>query len=587
MRPWQAAPSEKDWYLDADAGVALFRPEYSDAGGALSMRGVVHRLPAASTPPTDGRPDLLKLLLDRDTQAIREMRGEFAIALWDAHRQRLLLARDHLGQRTMFFLTQSEYILFCSELAPLLHMASGGCRLDRESAFWYLAFGVPAPGKTLTCGIERVPAAHVLILEPDHAPIRQRYWTPLTSDAEREPTPAFIQRTRTAIESAIATSRDSSGPCGVLVSGGVDSTFLASTLAAGGVRTLALTAAFEERHGMNETEYANAVAVWLKAPHRLVTLNAPEALDLLDKVILTAAEPCSAWASLTHFKLMAAAFEEGAGQIYSGLGADEIFGGYDHMRGFYSRLLRWSNAHDAGANGDGLEALLQFENQSARRTLYPGVARFFRDVDLRDALHAPYCEWQYASQLRAFYRECRQIKPDAQPIEMMVAHECQYRIPDLLMANFEAITRRSGVEVVYPFLDPDVVRMATGLSAESRYRTPRGAYSLELKRLMPRFKYAMMRVAEDRVPADILNRPRKSYTAPFGGWFFEREFAEPIRDRLRRSRLWDIGFVRREWLEKILARVLPGPNPWVFQLWALVTLAAWYDRFVEPPKPPG
>jgi hypothetical protein len=122
---------------------------------------------------------------------------------------------------------------------------------------------------------------------------------------------------------------------------------------------------------------------------------------------------------------------------------------------------------------------------------------------------------------------------------------------------------------------------------ESRYRTRKGKFSLDLKRLEPRFKYAMMRIAEDRVPAEIVNRPRKSYTAPFGGWLFQQEFARPVIDRLRRSRLWKQQFIRPDWLDVILANLAPGPNPWVFQLWALLTLAAWYDRFVEPPQPPG
>lgn len=587
VRPWQSEPNESDWYVDQASGVALFRPEYTDAAGALSIRGVVHRLPSFAPSHSGERPDLLARLIARDTQALHEMRGGFAIALWDARRTRLLLARDHLGQRSIFVLTGRECILFCSELAPLLRLSPDRCRLDRESAFWYLAFGLAAPGKTLACGIERVPAAHALILEPGRAPVRQRYWTPLTWNPGREPTPAFIERCRAGLETAIAAPLSRESHTGILLSGGVDSTFIASTLATAGIQPFAFTAAFEEEHGMNETEYAEAVAGWLKIPHRVVTLNAPEALDLLDRIILTAAEPCSAWASLTHFKLAAAAFEEGVGQIYSGLGADEIFGGYDHMRGFYSRFLRWSHAHNLSSDDGAFDVLLQMEGRAAQRTLYPGVARFFRDRDLRDGLSPPYSRFQYSSQLRAFYRECRQLKPDAQPIEMMVAHECQHRIPDLLMANFEAITRRCGVEVVYPFLDPDVVSMAACLSAESRYRTPAGKYSLELKRLMPRFKYAMMQVAQDRVPGEILSRPRKSYTAPFGGWFFEREFAQPVLDRLRRTRLWDIGLVRKEWLDQVLRQVLPGPNPWVFQLWALVTLAGWYDRFVEKPHPPG
>jgi len=513
------------------------------------------------------------------------MRGQFALASWNGSDKRLTLARDHLGHRSMFFLTQPDVVVFCSELAPLLRSVPSGCELDLESAYWYLAFGMPAPGRTLARGIQRVPAAHAAVLEHGRAVSFQRYWTPLSPGAARDAAPEVVENIRTALARAIGDSLQSEEQQGVLLSGGVDSTFLASTLAANRVRPVAFTSSFESRHGMNEEEYASAVAGWLSLPHHVVSLEAAEALELLDTVVLTAAEPCSAWATLTHFKLLSAALQTGVCQLYSGLGADEIFGGYDHMRGYYSRFLRWKKAARLPVALDPFDALLLEEKQSTRRTLYPGIARFFRDSDLRRALHEPYCKWQYAPALRAFYRECRQMKPEAEMAEVMVAHECQHRIPDLLLANFEGVSRRSGVEVAYPFLNPDVVELAAGLSIENRYRTASGKFSLELKRLNPRFKYAMMRVAEDRVPPEILQRPRKSYTAPFGGWFFDPDFAAPVLQRLRRSRLWDAGFIRAEWLDEILARVVPGPNPWVFQLWALLTLGGWYDRFVERPAP--
>jgi hypothetical protein len=84
------------------------------------------------------------------------------------------------------------------------------------------------------------------------------------------------------------------------------------------------------------------------------------------------------------------------------------------------------------------------------------------------------------------------------------------------------------------------------------------------------------------VPEEVVERPRKSFTAPFGGWLFDPAFGPAVIDDLRRSPFWRLGIVRKEWLEHILERIEPGPNPWVFQLWALVTLAGWYERFAEP-----
>jgi asparagine synthase (glutamine-hydrolysing) len=514
------------------------------------------------------------------------MRGQFALACWDGRRKRLLLARDHLGQRSLFYQVEPDLLVFCSELAPLLRAASR-CELDPEGAYWYLAFGMPPPGRTLARGIERVPAAHVLCWEPRKPPLLQRYWTPLDADAPREATPDVIEALQKALDRAIAQRIQGDALPGLFLSGGVDSTYIAATTTLiAKDRPRAFTSAFEAQHGMNETEYAQAVAEWLGLEHHVIPLYAESALELLDDVVLSAAEPCGAWATLTHFRILATARQLGVTRMVSGLGADEIFGGYDHFRGYYARFLRYRQQRPAPPGGEAFEALMLPEDQTARRTLYPGVARFFDDASLRQATHSSLHGWQYASHLRSFYRECRRLKPEAEAMEMMVAHECQHRIPDLLFANFEPLSRRMAVEVSYPFLDPDLVRLCAGLSAESRYRTPSGRFSLRLRDLHPRFKHAMLEVARGRVPDAIRDRPRKSFTAPFGGWLSQPHFCGPVLSQLRRSRFWDQGLVRREWLDHVLERVVPGPNPWVFQFWALLTLTAWYDRFVEPPKAP-
>ena len=371
---------------------------------------------------------------------------------------------------------------------------------------------------------------------------------------------------------------------GVFLSGGVDSTYLSATVVAlGAPPRHAFTASFDPLYGMNETQYAAAVAEWIGLDHQVVPLDGEQAVELLETVVLAAAEPTAAWACLTHVQILARARTLGIEGLLSGLGADEIFGGYDHFRGFQARFLRHARRHPAPPGIDDFEALLLPESQASRRVLYPGIARFFDDTALRQGLEEPFRDWRYASHLRSFYRECRRLKPEAQFMEMMVAHECQHRIPDMLFGHFETLSRQMGVEVRYPFLDPDVVRGVVGLAVESRYRTPAGRFSLRLRDLQPGFKHAMLQLAADRVPAEIVHRPRKSFTAPFGGWLSEPAFAGPVIGALRRSRLWDRGLVKPEWLSHVLERVGPYPSPALFQLWVLVALAGWYDRYVDPP----
>ena len=496
-RRWVTAPVPADWWIDKGAGVALFRPEIvldrADGHQAvLGIRGVV--VAGGRREPPDGWPGVahptgahtvLYDLLDRDTAAVAALRGQFSLAFWDGRRRRLMLGRDHLGQRGVFVHRDSDTLVFCSELAPLLGAAQSPCTLDPEGALWYLAFGMPPLGRTLAAGVDRLPAAHVLWWEPGHPPVEQRYWTPLDPEAPRDAGPETVTAIRSALDRAVSRAVSGRPEPGLLLSGGVDSTYLAVTAATLGCRPRAFTAEFVPGYGMNETEYATAVAEWLGLHLSVVTLSPGQAAQVLEEVVLPAAEPCAAWATMTYDSVLAAARGAGVDAVLSGLGADEIFGGYDHFRGYYSRLIRYQRRHARPAGSGPLEALMMTETQAARRVLYPGIARFFDDPSLRSAMTSGFRDWHYASRLRAFYRECLRLKPDAHAMELMVAHECQHRIPDLLHANFEPIVRQFGMEMHYPFLDPDVVRLVAGLSVESRYRTRTGQFLSGVRHYIP------------------------------------------------------------------------------------------------------
>jgi asparagine synthase (glutamine-hydrolysing) len=597
-RRWVAAAAASAWWIDREAGIALLRPEVTVKDGvtgceaAFCVRGAVftslrNDRPGAwpGVPQASGTSSLLYDLLDRGTDALRDLRGQFTFACWDGRQRRLLLGRDHLGQRALYVLTTPHLYVFCSELAPLLR-SPATCELDPEGAFWYLAFGMPPPGRTLARHVDRVPAAHVVVLRPREPIQMERYWTPLSPEAPLHATDAVVEEIRAKLDEAIAAYLSEQADVGILLSGGIDSTYLAATASALGTSIHAFTVAFAGQDDLNENEYAEAVAQWLGIKHEIVALNPRHSLSLLQDVVLSAAEPCGAWAALSHFQLLARAAQAGVRFLLSGLGSDEIFGGYDHFRGYYARMLRYLASHSLPQGSNPLRLLLAYENQAARRVLYPGVARCFRDVSLRRALDARFRNFHYAGHLRAFYNECLHIKPEAHAMELMVAHECQHRIPDELFATFEPITRRFGMETSYPFLHPDLIRLATGLSAESRYRTRSGNFSLRLRDLHPRFKHAMLQLARGRVPEVIRTRPRKSFTFPFGAWFCQKEFSRPLLSRLRKSRFWDTGIVRKQWLDGIVRRVAPGSSPAVFELWAVLTLVGWFDHFVDSPRNP-
>jgi asparagine synthase (glutamine-hydrolysing) len=560
--------------VEPEAGVALYRPDVIAGGrspSVLAFNGVLY----PERTPDDA---LLGQLRRRDATAIAALRGEFTLALWDGPRARLLLARDHLGQRKLFVRSDEDFHLFSSELEPLLRDPAFTCELDFESAFHYLACGLPPPGHTLARGVSCVPAAHLLSWEPGRSLLAQRYWTPLDEEAKKLPDDDAKAAISAALDGAIA-SRLDGGVQAILLSGGVDSSYIAATAAAhiGPARLQSYTIEFTARYRKNETEYARLVAQAAGIPHRIVPLHAPAALALLEPT-LAVAEPCSAWATVTHRHLLAAIAEDGHQHLLSGLGSDEVFGGYNKLLDFYFRSRKHFERWPAQEQVDSFAALL-WDREAGRTALYPGVARFFSDEALARSLARPFRRWHFATHLEEFYRECRRLKPGAHVFEMMIAHECQRRIPDLLFVDFEPVARQLGVRTAYPFLDPDLIKRVCGLGAVGRYW-------LESRTWWN--KKTLRELAAARIPATILARKPTSYTAPFADWMREPVFARPTLARLRRSRFWRAGLVRPELLGRVVADMEREPvakhgrvTPWVDQLWALLTLAAWYDHYVE------
>jgi len=582
-------PRRRDtWWIEPKAGIALHAPVIADpatrrGASALALVGSTidggtrWSWPTRGSGPAQHRAARRMLgALRRDPAAsIARWRGDCAVAVWDGARGRLSIARDPLGQRGLFVREDADLHWICSELAPLMSDPAFACELDLEAAFHYLLTARPPPGATLAAGIARVLPAHLAVWQPGQPWLHQRYITPLRETAKKIADDALRGEIRSALDHAIA-SRLTSGRRALLLSGGVDSSYLAARGAAlaGGTRFDAYTIEFAAPAN-NETEFARFVAERYGLRHHVVPLGLAETLPLITRV-LAAEDPCAAWATVTHHHLLARVAADGHRELWSGLGSDEVFGGYKEFLEGYLRWRRFQVRWQLSDRVDAFDAVL-WHPRNASTYLFAGNARFLDAPALARTFHPPFDRWRDTSLLEAFYRECRRIKRGAHWFEMAVAHECEHRIPDLLFVNFEPVTRAHGIYTSYPFLDLDVVPLACGLGAAERFRHTGSRW---LNKLLLR------QIAADELPPKIMDRPLASYSAPVAIWLTTPAIARALHAGLRRSKLWRVGLVRRDCLpvlEAALARELATgkAGPVCQRIWALITLAAWYDRWVE------
>ena len=261
--------------------------------------------------------------------------------------------------------------------------------------------------------------------------------------------------------------------------------------------------------------------------------------------------------------------------MLSGLGADEAFGGYDRYLDYFFRQRRFALRWAAGGI-DWFDALLHLDESES--LLFPGMASFFDARQLKRSLRSPFDEMEFGDADRAFYRDCRALKKDAHLFEMMVAHECRHRIPDLLLANFETVARGTGVNVMYPYLDAALVSAASALRPADRYWYEGGSWWA--KRLL-------REIAAEWLPDSIIMRPRAIYTAPIAEWLREPSFGPEIVERFAESAVWNAGLLRRPLRGTLLRHVRniqrsenPTRRAWLEQFWIVLTLGAWYDTFV-------
>ncbi len=515
------------------------------------------------------------------------LRGMFALAIWDRRSQRLILARDRLGKKPVYYAPTAAAFLFGSEIKSLLAWPDLPRAPNLSAIDRYLTLGYVSAPQTAFVGIRKLPAAHYLVVEA-HAdgsfaePELVRYWRlPEPRAARRQRRVADLRRDLVAhLEEAVRLRLISDVPLGAFLSGGVDSSAVVAMMArVGGGRVKTFSIGFSAKE-YDETRYARMVAERYATDHEELVVE-PDAITVLPRLVWHYGEPFADPSAIPTYYVSEMARRKVTVAL-NGDGGDECFLGYNRYKAMrhVSRLdgmPRWSRV--------GLERLLAMAPRSAQRR--------FKIPRIRGVLQAPEEQpgRRYAFTIvyftdhdkAAVYSEAMQeqlggsaldlLEPYFAETDSLVAGanwaDIHTYLPDDLMVKVDVASMAHGLESRSPLLDHVFMEWAAGIS--EHVKMARGV----TKAL---FKSAM----EPYLPAELLYRPKMGFGCPVDHWF-RNELKELAHDTLLSQSARQRGLFRPDYIRRLLDEHCSFTRDHHTRLWALLMLELWFLMWIDAP----
>ncbi|TMQ25479.1 MAG: asparagine synthase (glutamine-hydrolyzing) [Candidatus Rokuibacteriota bacterium] len=491
---------------------------------------------------------------------VERLRGMFAFAMWDARRRRLLLARDPLGIKPLYYTqTADGFFLFASEIRALLTWPGVRAEVDLDALWDYLGQRyVPGP-RTIFKGIAKLPAGHVAVVSGGEVTLR-RYWdVPLDGEtwSEAECVGAF----RDLVTDSVRRELVSDVPLGVFLSGGLDSTAVTALMASmvsDPVRTFCVGYGGEQ--GVNERPYARLAAERLGTVHREVEVGLEEFWQLLPQAVAAMEEPVAEAPSVSLLQLSRFTREH-VTVVLSGEGADENLGGY----GIYRHLLRARPLRWLGTAGPLADLYGSHRAARALERIRQGIAEYrgVSAIFTRHERERLLGRREPAVDSAAVHHErSRRLSP----LQRMLYYDQKVWLPDDLLVKADKMTMAASLELRVPFLDHRVVEWAWRVPSSLKIRGGVG-------------KVLLRQAFADVVPAPILERAKVGFTVGGGGRFADNVGREARRLLLDEQAL--DGLVDSREVARLVRRHTEGVENLLEQLMVLIVLAWWRRLFLS------
>ncbi len=519
---------------------------------------------------------------------VERFRGMFAFAVWDAPAHRLLLARDRLGVKPLYYAETANGIVFASEIKAILEdpSVSRAWRTDALDAYLTLEY-IPGPA-TIYRQVQKLPAGHLAIVERGRLAVRQYWDLTFTGDGDAAREPEYLERLDALLRESVALRLISDVPLGAFLSGGIDSSAVVAYMKEASDAPVVTTSVGFAEKAFDELAHARVVAEHLACEHHEVVAN-PDVRDMLPRLAWHLDEPFADSSAVPTYYVSEAARRQVTVAL-SGDGGDELWAGYgrhrvEHWETRVRGMLGPVLSRAAGLAGallphavKGARALghlaLPPDEAYARKHAYGifegSVKRSLYSDDFR-------AETRFADPFAAFraaYAACS--SPD--PLDRALYVDVKTYLVDDILTKVDKMSMAVSLETREPLLDHRLLEFAATVPSSLKLRDGTS-------------KYLLRRVLHNRVPPSILERGKQGFAVPSGEWLrgplAEMTDALLFDGRLRSRGLFAPAAVARLWDEH-----RTGKRDHRERLWALVMLELWFREFIDgaavrrPMQPP-
>jgi asparagine synthase (glutamine-hydrolysing) len=516
---------------------------------------------------------------------IHRLNGMFAFALWDSRGQRLILGRDRLGIKPIYLYRDARRLAFASEAKTLLTLPGVSAQIDQGALPSYLSLGYVAAPQSIFRGIGKLPPASVLFVERGRVDER-RYWRVPAAIDRTMGDDEWAGRIRARLDEAVRMQMVSDVPIGAFLSGGIDSSTVVGLMARHSdqpIRTYAIGFKGTPADDFyNELPYARRVADLFHAQHHEILVR-PDVVSLLPRLLWHMDEPLSDTAFITTY-LVSEFARRDVTVILSGVGGDELFGGYrrylgNHYQAYFDHLPGWAR-RAASALGERMPSdrhspLLNFSRLAKGFLTTAGMPFEERYLAYVQVFSMPEVQsllrFQGAAppdKIAAAFRHAGGV--DA--LNRMLAVDAETQLPDDLLMLTDKMSMATSLECRVPLLDHELVELAATMPEGVKIRGGK-------------LKHALKEAVSGLLPRDILERKKRGFGTPMGAWL-KGDLAPLVRGLLSEAVVNTRDLFHFQEVRKLIAAHEANRIDGTDRLLALINLEIWSRIYLDrrPPE---
>jgi asparagine synthase (glutamine-hydrolysing) len=521
---------------------------------------------------------LVHLYEEHGEDMVKHLNGMFAFAIWDERKKRLLLVRDRLGIKPLYYYHDENRFVFASEIKSIIEDRTIKREVDLEALHYYIGYEyVPAP-LTMYKGINKLEAGNMLIVEDNEIKSKQ-YWDVKFKPQDKDEN-YFIEKLIELLKDSIEKRLIADVPLGVFLSGGVDSSLLVALMSEVTKEKIKTFSVGFKDQSYNELDEARLIAGKYKTDHHEITLE-PDILGLIDKMTSYLDEPYADTSAIPVF-LISNKTRANIKVALSGDGGDELFAGYD--RYLASKLDKIYSKLPAIVRDGILEASEALRPRSQKKGMINITKRFLEGSSLPK--HGQHIRWQYSLQrgeehnlyskyalehvknldnFRLIDKFYRKLKTDDRLAKEQYVDLKTY-LADAMLVKIDRMSMANSLEVRVPYLDHRLVEFAFTIPSNLKMK----GFTL---------KYILKKAAQKYLPKEILKKQKQGFSIPVKNWL-KNEIKQYAKEILL-GEYEGLKYFDQKYIKTMLIEHTRKRKDHSHKLWAIMIFVLWHRKYIE------